>query len=206
MTTTLFSRLKQFRNSEAGNLSVETVLVFPMLLWAYAAMFIYWDAFKAQNVNLKATYSVADMVSRRYGPVTPAYVDGLNDIYAFLIRNNDGNDIRVSVVRYVTNQADPEGDPVMELRWSDGTGAMSPHLDETPFAGNVPMMSLGDELIVVETQMTWSPPIDFALGFVGLSEQQFGNFVATSPRYREWICYDADTNDVCDDEEGAPSI
>jgi hypothetical protein len=27
-------------------------------------MFVFWDAFKTQNVNLKATYTIADMISR----------------------------------------------------------------------------------------------------------------------------------------------
>lgn len=201
MKRTLFSRLKGFQKSELGNMSVETVLVFPMLLWAYAAMFIYWDAFKAQNVNLKATYTIADMVSRRYGPVNPQYVDGLNDIYSFLIRQPAGNNLRVSVVRFVTDPSDPEGDPILELRWSDATGTMVAHVDETPFDGSVPLLSLGDELIVVETEMTWEPPLNFDLGFVGLTTQQFGNFVATSPRYREWICWDGNSNDECDIEE-----
>ena len=200
-----FARLKRFQRSETGSMSVEAVLIFPILLWAFAAMFIYWDAFKAQNLNLKASYTVADLVSREVVPITPEYVGGLNDIYTFLVRRFEGNDLRVSVVNYVTNPADPTGDPVLELEFSQATGSMLKHTDAEPFGTTLPTLTLGDQLIVVETEMTWSPPINFELEWIGLSTRKFANFVVASPRRNENVCWDGDANRVCDKDETGSS-
>lgn len=195
----IMSRLKQFRRSETGSMSVEAVIIFPLLLWGYAAMFIYWDAFKAQNLNLKATYTVADLVSREVLPITPTYIDGMNDIYGFLIRRNEGNDMRVTVVRFVESAAGPEAPPDMELRWSDGTGSYAPYTNLSAIQDDLPTLMIGDELIVVETQMWWSPPINFSLESVGLSRRQFSNMVFTSPRFTPQVQWDGDEDGVADD-------
>lgn len=192
------SLLRRFRRSEKGSLSVEAVLIFPILLWAYAALFIYWDAFKTQNLNLKAAYTVADLLSRQSQPITPSFVDGMNTIYAFLIRKNTSNDIRVSVVRFVEDPADPDGPPLMGLAWSEATGTYSGHSTIEPLKDKLPMMPEGDELIVVETRMTWEPPINFSLEYVGLSTRDFTNLVFTSRRSVGVTCWDADGDRSCD--------
>ena len=94
MGTRVHNRLRRFAAAESGALSVEAVIIFPILLWAFIAMFVFWDAFKAQNINLKATYTVADLISREDDPIDAAYVDGMNDVYEFLIARDDGNDLR----------------------------------------------------------------------------------------------------------------
>ena len=174
--------LKRFAGSERGSMSVEAVLIFPLLLWGLAALFIYWDAFKAQNLNLKATYTIADLISRQSLDIPESYINGMNSVYGFLIREGDGNDIRVSVIRFVENPADPGGDPIMELQWSEATGTVACHDDETFFLDKLPLMQFGEELIVVETRMTWNPPIEFGLGYIGLDTQDFSNMVFTTTR------------------------
>jgi Flp pilus assembly protein TadG len=199
---------KRFLSQEAGGLSVETVIIFPLLLWAYAAMFIFWDAYKAQNVNLKATYTVADMISRAEAPMTPDYLDGANDVYQFLVRSQDGNDTRVSVVEYNTDPSDPTGvNSIMRLRWSYATGTHTRHADIVPLANRIPSLPVGSELIVVETTMTWIPPFNFSLIPTGLDTRQMQNLVFTSPRFVGRVRYDIDGDDVEDDTLGSgPAI
>ena len=52
----VFSRLKAFGRNDAGSVSVEAVIMFPILLWAFAAMFVFWDAFKMQNILINFFY------------------------------------------------------------------------------------------------------------------------------------------------------
>ena len=171
----------RFRRSEDGTLSVEALIVLPMLLWALGAMFIYWDAFKAQNINLKATYTLADLVSRESNPVTPAYIDGMNGIYNFLIKSDFGNDIRVTVVDF---SQDTEDDPIeMNLRWSEATGEFGDHTNIEDIRDLLPILNPGDSLIMVETWMTWRPPIGMDIFAPTLDEMNFTNMVFTSPRF-----------------------
>ncbi len=195
----LLSPLSRFRASEHGGLSVEAVIIFPILLWAYGTMFVYWDAFKAQNLNLKAAYTVADYISREDGLLTPTDIEGLNDTYTYLIRNDDGNDLRVTVVRYIVDPADPTGDPLMELSWSDGAGGYEAYTDLTEIEDQLPLLTVGDELIFVETQMWWTPPLTLNLGFVGLDRQQFRNTVFTAPRFSPRVAWDG--NEDGEDDE-----
>ena len=199
MTHGFRSRIGGFLSRETGAVSVETVIIFPILLWAYAAMFIYWDAYKAQNVNLKATYTIADMISREDDPITPGYVDGLNSVYTYLIRRVEGNDVRVSLVEYIPDPLDPSADPTMNLRWSHATGDYTGHPDVTPIENQLPMMPGGSDLIVVETRMTWSPPFNFMLEPVGLDTRDMTNLVFTSPRFVPRVRWDADGDGTADD-------
>ena len=171
--------LTRFLRSDAGAVSVEAVLMFPLLLWAYGAMFVFWDAFKTQNLNVKATYTIADMISREPEPLDTAYIAGLNTIYGFLLDPFTGdmnNDIRVSVV---TNTIDPgSGNEVLELDWSCATGSMVAHPTVDPLVNQVPVIAVNDQLIIVESQMDWTPPIDF-----GLPASQRRHLMFTSPRF-----------------------
>lgn len=200
MRIDLRTRFARFRNEDRGTVSVETVLIFPLLLWAYAAMFIYWDAYKAQNVNLKATYTIADMISREDATslITPDYIDGMNDVYSFLVRRATGNDVRVSVVDFVPDPSDPTAPAQMRLRWSHATGSYTGHTDVTPIQARLPQMPSGAELIVVETQMTWSPPFNFTLEPIGLSTRGMTQLVFTSPRFAPQILWDGDMDGNAD--------
>ena len=199
MMAQFLARLRAFRTRETGGVSVEAVIIFPLLLWAYAAMFIYWDAFKAQNVNLKATYTIADMISRESVLITPEYIDGMNNLYTFLIRAGEGNDVRVSVVEFVSDPNFPDAPATMNLRWSHATGEYKGHNDVSPIESELPLLPGGSELIVVETRMTWSPPFNFKLEPVGLDTRDMVNLVFTSPRFVPAIRWDADGDGNPDD-------
>ena len=43
------SSLRRFREDQSGTLIAEAVIVLPMMLWAYLAMFVYWDAYRSIN-------------------------------------------------------------------------------------------------------------------------------------------------------------
>ncbi len=172
----LLQLVRRFRRSERGALSVETVIMFPILLWAYGAMFVYWDIYKNLNTNLKATYTIADLISREPDPMTPAYIDGAGGIYRYLLRSPDDGDIRVTVVAM---DSDPVTNAnVLALRWSYGTNQMAPRTDLTGIAGEIPIMAAGDNLIIVESRVAWDPPMLF-----GLEARQITNRVFTSPRF-----------------------
>jgi Flp pilus assembly protein TadG len=101
---TMFTR---FLRSERGSFTVEAVVIFPLLVWAYTAMFVFWDAFKTQNINLKATYTIADMISREQEQICTDYIEGARSIYAFLNAGDSNHQVRVTNVRQIP---DPDGE------------------------------------------------------------------------------------------------
>ncbi len=195
----LARRAARFWRIQAGAVSVETVIIFPILLWGYAAMFIYWDAFKSKGINLKATYTIADMLAREEGtdPIDANFIDGMNTVFNYLIRSDDGNDVRVSFVDYVSDPDDPDADPEMVLCWSHATGDYEGHTDISEIEDRLPMMPGGDKMIVVETRMTWTPPFDFTLEPV-LDTRDMTNLVFVSPRWAPRLDWDDNGDGVAD--------
>ena len=176
-------KFKAFLRDRSGAVSVETVIMFPLLIWAFGAMFVFWDAFKTQNINLKASYTIADMISREDDPITPEFVTGMNDVYQFLIGREDGNDVRITVVSQ--GLAGDGETPVKSLEWSHATGLLLPFEEVGDLEDRLPIMSVGDQLIVVETQMTWIPVMSY-----GLEQRQMTQMIFTSPRFVPQVLFD----------------
>ncbi|NNL74519.1 MAG: hypothetical protein HKP29_14245 [Silicimonas sp.] len=176
--------VKFLRRSEDGSLSIETVLAVPMLVWAITATTVFFDAFKTLNVNQKATYTVADMLSRETQAVDGDYLRGLHEVFDYLSTTPGDNAIRVTVVRM---DEDPNtGVKTRALVWSQGVGGIAGYLDVTTIDPRLPDMSPGDQLIVVESEQDWSPA--FA---VGLASYRFYDVAITRPRFAPQIVWDA---------------
>ena len=56
--------IRKTLKDEKGSFSVEAILMFPMLVWAFMAMYVFFEGLRESNINLKATYTVADLLSR----------------------------------------------------------------------------------------------------------------------------------------------
>lgn len=185
MTSKMLPRLRRLRDAEDGGLSVEAVLIFPLLFWAFGGLFVFWDAYKTQNDNLKAAFTVADMISREVVAIDAEYIEGAQSVYQFLTRSIETTDIRVSVV---SMGLDANDEPVLELEWSHGTGTLIGHTDPKALEDVVPTIAVGDEMIVVETRMPWEPM--FA---AGLMARDMTEVVVAKPRYVPQVLWDDGT-------------
>jgi hypothetical protein len=170
--------IRRFLRSEKGSFTVEAVVIFPILVWAYTAMFVFWDAFKTQNVNLKATYTIADMISREQEEICDGYIEGARSIYAFLNSGDSNHQVRVTSVR---RALDSSGNPEFQF-WSYATEGMVPYTDSTQFESIVPIMAMYDSVIIVSTSTDWEPLFNAGLPAMTLSET-----VVTSPRFAPQI-------------------
>ena len=178
----LKQKIRDFRRSQAGTLSVEAVLAFPMLFWAATAMFTFFDAFKAQNATYRANYTISDMLSRETEAIDAAYLQGLYNVYRYMTHANSSTSwIRVSVVECM-DLCDQPG-RVLEFEWSNSVnGARS--LTNTDFAfynDLIPLLPKGDRLILVETSMDYVPPFPSAL--VSFGKRKLVSHVVTRPRF-----------------------
>ncbi len=74
----------------------EAVIVLPLFLWAYIALFVYWDAFRSMNTVQKAAYTISDMISREKTGKTTAYVNGMSKVLEYLIDEDQDARLRVT--------------------------------------------------------------------------------------------------------------
>lgn len=174
----LFKAFKQSARDERGSISVEAILMFPMLAWAFMAMFVFFEGLRESNITLKATYTVADLLSREADPDDPLTEDdlvGMNAIYAWLTRSTEPVQLRVTVVRY------DEASNTHIALWSRGVNGKQ-DLIQTDIASvvtpHVPIMADATNAIIVETWAEYHPVVN-----MGLTETDLYNIVVTSPRF-----------------------
>lgn len=186
-------RIREFLKDEDATLSAEAAIILPILLWAYGGMYVFWDAFKMQNINVKSAYTIADMLSREIVNITPEYIDGMAAMHNFLNRDRYVTRLRVSVVGA---QLDPiSGNTEFVLCWSEARGqGMERHTAISDIEDRIPMMAVGTEVIVVETEMDYVPLLRRPYG---LDERTFTNFIPTRPRFnRGQVGFDDGTSVV----------
>lgn len=181
---------KRFARKEDGTFSVETVLIYPLLIWALSAMFIFWDGFKVNNNAISATYTVADLISRQTSPITDDFVNGLDTLYSVIAENREDNDLRVTVVQLTEGDNPVVDPPELELVWSYGTAGLPKRENINDVKNIVPLMAVGATMIVVESRTVWEPPLDWNIG--GMT---FENITFTSPRFVPQIKFDDGTGD-----------
>ena len=162
---------------DEGSVSVETVLVMPILLWAYVSAFVFFDGFRTYNTNVKAAYTIGDMLSRETNPIDNAYLEGLSEVFDYLTFDRNPSWLRVTQVRWQASNSRYRVD------WSYGTdGNNANRLRNSDMAGiahRLPPLVNGERVLLVESFTDYTPFID-----VGLSPTiEFTNFVPTSPRF-----------------------
>lgn len=171
-----FPHLTRFVRNEQGQLSIEAVLSIPLLVWAITATFVFWDAFKTLNISQKATYTVADMLSREEAEITPQYLTAMHEIYDYLSNSEGDNALRVSVVTMSIDAV--TGAEVLELVCSKPIGNIAGHDEIGDISDRIPDMAVGDQMIVVESEQEWTPFFN-----VGLTDYRFRETALARPRF-----------------------
>lgn len=162
----LFRRLKSllcdFRKDTHGSIMVETVIALPMLFWATAATYEFHEVHRYQSAREKATYTIADMISREQLAITPNYLDRTLTVFQDMTNDNGQDQIRVSVVEY------DEDTEKYHVSWSHtrGTGALDA-LDDTAIneqTDQLPILIEGQQIILVEAVSVYTPGFKVGLG------------------------------------------
>ncbi len=184
-TSKLVRYLRSVKRDESGVLAVEAILIFPMLLWAIAATFIFFEGFRQSAANLKAASTVGDLISRETQTVTNNYIDSLHELMEAMVNNGSDVDMRVSLIVY------DGADDRHYVRWSAvrGFGVNLSNDTIEDLRANLPPMPDQDTLILVETSNNYVPVFDIRLfspeGL--LSGITFENFIIARPRFTNEI-------------------
>lgn len=172
--------ISRFFRDESGTVMAETVIVLPMLLWSYLAMFVYWDSFRSMNTVQKAAYTVADTISREMTILPSSYFDGLRSVMELLIDRDQDVKMRITSITYDQDTLQ------FQVLWSYSPGnTLSEYTTGTLQAvkGRIPKMSDADFATIVETEVPYTPAFN-----VGLSSQTMKQFIITRPRFVAPTC------------------
>ncbi|WP_428687945.1 TadE/TadG family type IV pilus assembly protein [Roseibium sp.] len=170
-----FKFTRRFARDEDASMSIETLFAIPLLVWAITATFVFWDAFKTLTISQKATYTVADMLSRETNAIDGNYLTSMHEVFDFLAGDAGDNAIRVTVVTKTVNE-DTQAEE-LKLVWSQGSD-VSAYTDLASIQDRLPTIAVGEQMIVVESEQEWSPGFD-----VGLGTYRFRKVAIARPRF-----------------------
>lgn len=168
-------RVRSFARDDRGGVLAEFVMVLPALMWAYLALFVYWDAFRNTNTVQKAAYTISDTISREMITFPTTYVDGLRNVMDYMIDADQDVKMRVTSITYDIDALQ------FQVLWSySPSGAMPELTTETLqlLKERIPKMSDADYATILETEVTYVPSFN-----VGMDDQVIQQFIITRPRF-----------------------
>ena len=171
---------RRFARDTRGSMSVEFVIIVPILFWAFMAVFVYFDGFRQSAQNLKAAYAIADMISRETEAINDDYIDSMEKVLQLMTRSDTPLKLMVTVVRW------DEDDDRYYVDWSESRdyGMVRSNSNISDIAAKLPMMPDNERVILVETVATYEPPFD-----VGVGDRTLENFVFTRPRFAPQVVW-----------------
>lgn len=171
----LTSYVKSFREDTRGTVAVEAVIMIPMLFWAFLAMAVFFDMYRAKSTTEKAAFTISDILSRETNAIDMTYLDSVQDLYTEISTLKNEGELRVSVIAY-----NPDTSKYF-LDWSNMTGDVDDSLtdsDLVDLADQLPILVAGERLILVETFGSYTAPVNVGIGTVNMD-----TFVFTRPRF-----------------------
>jgi len=178
----MLSRLMhRFLREDRAAVAFETVIITPVLAWTFIGSFVFFDAFRTYNSSIKATYAVADILSRQTNTVYAYDIEGMAQIFEHLVRNNGDARLRVTQIMY-----DADTDQY-SVDWSYATNG-----EARLFTANLvgmeellPTMADAEHLLLVQSFIPYDPAFQ-----AGLEIMTFRNFTFTRPRYAGQVPFD----------------
>lgn len=178
----LIARLRAFGADTRGSISVEFVLVMPFLFWAFMATYVYFDGYRQSAVNLKAAYTISDLISRETETINDDYIDSMYKLMQLLTRSTSSVSLRITVIRW------DEDDDRYYVDWSTNRGYPTNLTNATiaDIEAKLPVMPDNERVILVETINKFVPLFN-----VGMDDKDLENFVFTRPRFAPQVVYSA---------------
>lgn len=180
--------LRRFIREDRASLSIEAAIMLPILVAFYVAGYQYFDQYRREAHMTKASYAVADMLSRRLGIVTPNDLNGLEGVYETLTYSVDSSYMRFTEVRRSGEE--------LEVIWSyatDGQPAMTQDRLQG-YLNQIPRLDPNERVTLVEAYTYDDPYFN-----VGLEDRIIPSFVPISQRYAARLAF-APGNNVPDDD------
>lgn len=171
--------LTRFLREERAAVAFESVIIFPILVWAWVGTFTFFDAYRVYNTSIKATFTVADLISRQEFDIEVDEMDGYANMLAAMIRDHDGVEMRATEIH---RGLDGEYRTV----WSHATGTLARLCGNslTAIQDRLPTVAPGERFVILESFIDFEPAFN-----MGVNDLDFENFTVTRPRYAGRVPY-----------------
>lgn len=173
---------RAFAEDTRGYISLEAMIVMPVLLWLFGASWVYFDVMRQQGINQKANYVIGDMISRQTDPVGATLIQNSHNLLQTLTKTTGTeSDLRITVVQYKAKK------DKWRLKWSTVVGNQ-PKLsqaDVNSMRDRLPTAAGGEQLVIVETWDDYAPVFDIGL----VDPFEITTYSFTRPRYAPQILY-----------------
>ncbi len=181
-----------FLKDQRGSGIVEFVIVFPLLIWAFVGIFLFWDVFRAMNLAQKATFIVADNLSRSSAAVKRADIDGLADLLGYLseVQPAAGESVRLRVSSIKWNATTN----MHAVGWSYTADNAQPVLTNAtlaPLSSQIPTLTAFETVLLIESEVSYVPALAGGTvgGFtIGVGSRTMKEFVVIRPRFIPKVC------------------
>jgi hypothetical protein len=121
---------------------------------------VFFDAFRNQSINLKATYTISNALSRETDPITNDFMINSWRMHRFLTNTEALTKLRVTLIKY---DADEDAYSVLWPKNKGGAGNLNNSSLGAKVTNNgVPVMPDKETLIVVQTWANYEP--NFSIG------------------------------------------
>lgn len=166
------NRLRKINRDEEGATTVEFLLVMPLIVFWFAGTFTFFDAYSEWTRSVKATYTVADVMSRQF-EMEEDYEDDMNSLFASIMGENSNNTyLRISSIERTNN--------AYEIDWTCASGSHTGYANNTEIPTElIPNILNGEAVIIVESYMSFVPFQDY----IGLEARTLTKKVVISPRF-----------------------
>lgn len=186
MLSPLRRQIRRFAREESGLIMTEFLILIPLLLWAFMALVVYWDAFRTINSAQKASYAVSDLVSRQ-SELSQSFINGMDKVVVGILGAPNVVSMRITSLQW-----DGKNNRY-NIIFSRSPHNMVPGLTATEvmaFHDRIPTMAHGDTTVLVETWTNYTPPFGHAANLIpiGVDKQIFESFILTRPRFFRRIC------------------
>ena len=165
----------QFLRNERGSISIEFVILMPVLLFLTTGGITYWDAFHSNSQTAKIAYTVSDIMSRHdvVDDTDMAYLYSMQD--KMLSPDLDRRALRISSICFENGN--------YRVLWSytassnDIPGPDALEDVEIPVE-ILPTMAPQDSIILTETEARWQPHLN-----VGVGSRTWRSELVSRPRF-----------------------
>jgi hypothetical protein len=172
----------RFLHDDRGSISIEFIIVLPLLLFLTTGGLTYWDAFHSNSRTAKVAYTISDIMSRH------DVVDNVDMAYLFDLLDKmvpvtvDRRSLRISSICFEDGQ--------YRVLWSfsssSGDVAVPDALeDEDIPLAIMPAMEPQDSVLFTEVEARWQPPF---LN-VGLGDKTWHSGLISRPRFVKIISH-----------------
>ncbi|MEY8880606.1 TadE/TadG family type IV pilus assembly protein [Donghicola sp. XS_ASV15] len=199
MINALHQKLRRFLKRTDGSITLEAILYMPPILTLFLISLVLFDGFRTNNLSQKASYAIADAISRETVPMDDDFLNGMEQVYTEIVGRRAGYGLRFTVLRW------SDTSDAYLVDWSRVRGDLITNTlndaDLTGMEDSLPILQNGERIIMVESRTdvnvpdglrredgTWAPPLAMRLD---MDKFEMAANVITRPRFTPQVCWEA---------------